>query len=816
MRLTAAAVVFSCLAFLGAGVGDRFRFVSRPGVVAPVHLGRLWAWGETAFRAGRYEEAAGAFRAAARHARRMGLSGFEAQCLNNVGGAWLASFQFREAIEAYLEARELAERGKDWKTASAISSNLATVYAQMGDPDAARAEAERALDLARRASHRDPRLLLRVATLRSVEGKLDAALHLFDEAARLADGGMDVATAAQIWRILAHAYLRAGRIAEAEAAALEAYRLHRLRGAPDAYLAYRALALVRGAEGDLAAAERLLDLALEHARHAVLRLPHWSLYYERGNLRRRRGKLEEALADFRLAVDLARRWRLEVLPVETFAVSVDARLHELYAALAETAAELALRQNSPALVREALEAAEENRAASLRARLGADVQVAPPPPAYAELLRQLHTLEMAQARRANPALAARLAEIRRRLIALEMREGLRLEAATSFRWERGAPLLVRLQRALGNDEAYLAFHLGDARSYRWCVTKRELQMAVLPPRSEIARAVSAFSSRLEEGLNFPAREGERLYRQLFGGLSAEALEKRIWFLGPDVDLFFVPMAALPTGEHDNRPAYLVEQRAIQIVPGANLLKPAQPGAWRGSFLGVADPVYNRADARWAGPSGKVAGRLGGWLAPSAQAAGPNVELPRLPGSGHEVHACARVWGGTPVVLEGAKARVQELRSALSSEPDVLHFAAHVVETEPRRGRVAIVLSLGPDGLPELLDPDAIRNLRPAPGMVVLSGCRSAGAAVLPGAGLLGLTRAWLLAGSRAVVASLWPVPDERGELFVSFYRCLAPLSRYGTRAPALALRQAQLEMLACTDRLAHPGYWASYVLTGVP
>ncbi|MDW8130665.1 MAG: CHAT domain-containing protein [Bryobacterales bacterium] len=788
--------------------GHRYKPTWKNDARAPIHLVRLWEWGANAFKAGRYEEAAAAFGAAARLARRLGRPQLEAQCLNNLGGARLAAFQFRDAIEAYLNARDLAERQRDWVTAATISSNLATLYAQIGDRATGRAESERALELARRASHNDPQLLLRAATLRAQDGELAEALPLFDRAARLAESRNDVATLAQVWRILGHEYFRAGRLPEAEAAALEAYRLHRMQRAPDAYLAYRALALVRREQGDLFAAERLMALALQEARRASLRLPPWALYYERGLLRRAMRRHAEALADLRLAADLARRWRLEVLPAEASAVGMDARLHEVYAALAETAAELAFERRSAALAREALEAAEENRAASLSARLQAGGQVAAVPPAYGELLRELHSLELAGANGRTPVRPDRIIEIRRKLVELELREGLRWMAGPAFAWERGAPLLAHLQGALADHEAYLAFHLGQTASYRWSVTRRALRLDRLPPRARIARAVSAFADPLQAGGSFPLLQGRELYSLLFSGLSAEVLDKRIWFLGLEADLFRVPFAALPESEQAGRPVYLIEHRAIQIVPGANVLGPVRSVSWRGGFVGVADPLYNRADTRWREHDGE--------RVRPARASSATAELPRIPGSASEVRACALAWGDQSLLLAGAQANLEGLRAALANRPAVVHFAVHVVATEPHRERFSLALSLHSEGRPELLDPEAIRSLKPAPRLVVLSGCRSARGAVLPGAGLLGLTRAWLLAGSEAVIASLWPVPDERGELFASFYRRLSALEVHGSRAPALALRLAQLDMLARGDWQSQPDRWAGYVLTGVP
>ena len=101
------------------------------------------------------------------------------------------------------------------------------------------------------------------------------------------------------------------------------------------------------------------------------------------------------------------------------------------------------------------------------------------------------------------------------------------------------------------------------------------------------------------------------------------------------------------------------------------------------------------------------------------------------------------------------------------------------------------------------------------GLVVLSGCSSAGEA-LPAEGLMGLTRAWLAGGARAVIATQWPTPDDSGELFRSFYGALRALPGSGSYAvrAALALQQAQREMLRSGSWRSDPRYWAAYFVLG--
>ena len=90
--------------------------------------------------------------------------------------------------------------------------------------------------------------------------------------------------------------------------------------------------------------------------------------------------------------------------------------------------------------------------------------------------------------------------------------------------------------------------------------------------------------------------------------------------------------------------------------------------------------------------------------------------------------------------------------------------------------------------------------------MVLSACESLGGPRFRGEGLLGLGRAFLVAGAPAVIATQWPIGPDAADLSESFYRRLAAGQR-----PGAALRGAQLELLQTGDR-SHPFYWAAFTL----
>jgi CHAT domain-containing protein len=455
---------------------------------------------------------------------------------------------------------------------------------------------------------------------------------------------------------------------------------------------------------------------------------------------------------------------------------------------------------------------EINRAASLRESLAlADVWREKLPAAYWETLAKLGAEEV-QGRVAETGGArtggTNANRLRLKLTEMEAQAGIGLQVKKVENF-RSRISLIHFQEGLRGSELFLSFELGEKESYLWAVSRSSLRLYRLAAERDIAKSVQTFREAIPAGGVEAARQGRQLYQQLFGQLKPQEIRKTAWLLSLDGALFNVPFAALVTEQSAN-PVYLVDTHTLQTVSGALLLNAASNSASsgrqrRGEFLGVGDPIYNQADPRWRGPvsDGSSSG-----------------QLQRLVGSRNEVESSAKTWaagGGAAVVLQGPEAQRDAFLGRLGQRPAVIHLATHVLFPAADREQGLIAFSLGelPNGAsrgsaaePEFLTTSEIAGLRVPGALVVMTGCATGSGEAEAGAGLLGLTRAWLMAGASTVISTSWPVEDNSGGIFTRFYFYLRDHSA------AEALQLSQREAAHSRTGRQGPESWASYQVTG--
>jgi CHAT domain-containing protein len=233
---------------------------------------------------------------------------------------------------------------------------------------------------------------------------------------------------------------------------------------------------------------------------------------------------------------------------------------------------------------------------------------------------------------------------------------------------------------------------------------------------------------------------------------------------------------------------------------------------------VADPIFQIDDPRVSNQQDEdstdtFVAYLGNELLLGYERSG-NGGLPRLPGTQIEARAIEDVAGDVDILsLYGADANRDAVLSGQLSDYGILHFATHgiVDDIEPAlSGLVLSAVTREGKARDSFLRTQDILTLSIDAELVVLSGCDTGLGRPVYGEGLVGLSRAFFVAGADRVVSSLWKVPDTAtAELMARFYRALLE----NDASPSEALRIAQSEIRE-QPRWSNPYFWASFVIHG--
>jgi CHAT domain-containing protein len=245
---------------------------------------------------------------------------------------------------------------------------------------------------------------------------------------------------------------------------------------------------------------------------------------------------------------------------------------------------------------------------------------------------------------------------------------------------------------------------------------------------------------------------------------------------------------------------------------------------------IADPVFDRADARFTTPATETSDKtqpqtIGADDARSIEHLAENsadksgvttlrLVIPRLPFTRQEANQLMALApkGSSFSAIDFQASRATVLDPALSQYRYV-HIATHGLLDTERPGLSALVFSMvDAQGQPQngFLRANDIYNLKLPAELVVLSACQTGLGKDIKGEGLVGLTRGFMYAGAARVVVSLWNVNDKAtADLMARFYE---KMLKQGQR-PAAALRAAQFEMWK-QKQWQSPYYWAAFTMQG--
>jgi CHAT domain-containing protein/Flp pilus assembly protein TadD len=378
--------------------------------------------------------------------------------------------------------------------------------------------------------------------------------------------------------------------------------------------------------------------------------------------------------------------------------------------------------------------------------------------------------------------------------------------------------------------------------------------------SRAGRAVRNAADEQEEEAEARAA-GTQLYRLVFAPLQKFLGPARLVYLAPDGELNRLPFGALP----DERGKYLLETYSFAyLCSGRDLLRPRAAGKGSGTVVFAGPDFDLGASARQETAARVLRGLPQKSAVPSYVSRAPDTAgglWRRLPGAAAEAQVVRAALGKTgygPVRVYLGPEALEEVFKALPA-PRILHVATHGFylpdpEAPAAAGNEAAAGPLSRAGagsgpgnallaLGRMKDPllrsglclaganvardsgagedgwltaeeISLVDLRGTE-LVVLSACVSGLGDLRLGEGVYGLRRAFLHAGARTLVTSLFSVPDqETRELMQAFY---AALRAGKSRLEALHTAQRDIIRQRRASRgAAHPFFWASFVAVGDP
>ncbi len=288
-------------------------------------------------------------------------------------------------------------------------------------------------------------------------------------------------------------------------------------------------------------------------------------------------------------------------------------------------------------------------------------------------------------------------------------------------------------------------------------------------------------NRLAENQQFDYAGLREISRQVFTGIEEHLSETDRLYVLSDGALSALPLEIFPIWTN----SILADLTTVSYLPSLALLGQSSSSNHDKQLFAVADPVYNAQET--------IDRHIGRGVMQATRGSSELSMFQALPETRDEVQDILTGFTNKGSMLLGSEAKESNVKTMDLSPYSHIHFATHgVIGGEiPTLTEPALVLSYE-DGEDGFLTASEVSKLNLNADMTVLSACNTGNGKYFRGEGLMGIGRAFMVAGSKQVVVSLWPVDSmATKELMVSFYQQMAR----GLDAPAaLAAAKRQYYM----------------------
>jgi len=346
-----------------------------------------------------------------------------------------------------------------------------------------------------------------------------------------------------------------------------------------------------------------------------------------------------------------------------------------------------------------------------------------------------------------------------------------------------------IQNLIPTDMALVEYFYDADKLYAWVISRNSSRLVEKPIaegaltslvktyRSLIAqpdrvRGLSIVREPIAESASQKAfiEANNRLYELLIDGVMDGLSSDKI-FIVPHGILHYMPFQAL-----FNLEGYLIERFQIGYLPSASLLQHVM-------------------DARRSRPNMMLA------------FGNPDLGKPQmdLPFAEKEVQDIGQLFPRARVLTRQNATEAVFKKSA----PDfaIIHIASHG-EYNPEAPLLSCLRLGAGEGEDGRLETQEIFDLNLDAYLVSLSACNTALGKITKGDELMGLTRAFIFAGTPSILGTFWSVNDESTQAAMGhFYANLQKMDKFQ------AMQQAQLSMIH-DPRFEHPYYWAGFQIIG--
>ena len=346
--------------------------------------------------------------------------------------------------------------------------------------------------------------------------------------------------------------------------------------------------------------------------------------------------------------------------------------------------------------------------------------------------------------------------------------------------------LVTLRSRLASGDAIVMIEDLDDSYLVAVLTRQSHQASLIAKGPGWDQQLFSIRERLAMSRIFDFEELASISRKLLGAAEDILGSSRKLYVMTSGALTALPIGILPLESGK----LLQEGRSIVYLPSLAMLREAENRPFGGSrLLALGDPAYD-AEAT-------IDQMIGRDLLLATRGSEELGMFVALPETRAEVDAISRHFPDRATLLVGSAATESALKGRNLAEYDYLHFATHGVlgGEVPGIDEPSLILSFEDDE-DGFLSASEVSRFSLDAELAVLSACNTGSGRYFRGEGLMGIGRAFMVAGAKQVLVSLWPVDSFATQaLMESFYEWLAK-----GESSSGALMKAQQELMQRSRR----------------